>query len=50
MKLELADDLRSVIDKQTDLEIPVNWISDSEAMESYLNRGFGNAYDFSQTP
>jgi hypothetical protein len=50
MKLELADDLKPAIDKQTDLEIPVNWVSESEAMERYLNRGFGNAYDFNQTP
>jgi hypothetical protein len=49
MKLELADDLKSVIEKQKDLEIPVNWVSESEAMKRYLNRGFGNAYDFSQT-
>ncbi|KUL83465.1 hypothetical protein ZTR_10936 [Talaromyces verruculosus] len=50
MKLELADDLKHAIDKQTDLEVPVNWVSESEAMERYLNRGFGNAYDFNQTP
>lgn len=50
MKLELAGDLEPTIEKQTDLEVPVNWVSELEAMKRYLNREFGNAYDFNQTP
>jgi hypothetical protein len=50
MKLELADDLRSVIEGQTDVEVPVNWVTKDEALSRYLNRGFGNAYDFNQKP
>ncbi|KAJ5210531.1 hypothetical protein N7491_010338 [Penicillium cf. griseofulvum] len=50
MKLEFADDLKPVIEGQTDLEIPVNWVTKSEALSRYLNRGFGNAYDFNQQP
>lgn len=48
MKLELADDLRPVIEGLTDVEVPVDWVTKSEALSRYLNRGFGNAYDFNQ--
>ncbi|KAL3439979.1 hypothetical protein BJX65DRAFT_317152 [Aspergillus insuetus] len=48
MKLEFADDLKETIEGQKDVEVPVEWVSRSEAMERYLNRGFGNAYDFNQ--
>ncbi|CAG8941674.1 unnamed protein product [Penicillium salamii] len=50
MKLEFADDLKPVIEGQGDVEVPVDWVSKSEALSRYLNRGFGNAYDFSQSP
>jgi hypothetical protein len=50
MKLELADDLRPVIENQTNVEVPVDWVTKPEAISRYLNRGFGNAYDFNQQP
>ncbi|KAJ5302101.1 hypothetical protein PENANT_c008G06571 [Penicillium antarcticum] len=50
MKLEFADDVRSIIENQTDVEVPVDWVTKSEALSRYLNRGFGNAYDFNQRP
>ncbi|CAI7614050.1 unnamed protein product [Penicillium bialowiezense] len=50
MKLEFADDLKPLIEGQDDLEVPVDWVSKSEALSRYLNRGFGNAYDFNQSP
>ncbi|KAJ5278367.1 hypothetical protein N7524_004520 [Penicillium chrysogenum] len=50
MKLEFADDLKPVIESQTDLDVPVDWVSESTALSRYLNRGFGNAYDFNQYP
>lgn len=50
MKLEFADDLKPFIEGQTDLEVPVDWVGESEALSRYLNRGFGNAYDFNQSP
>ncbi|OJZ83144.1 hypothetical protein ASPFODRAFT_209974 [Aspergillus luchuensis CBS 106.47] len=50
MKLEFADDLKPLIERQTGVEVPVDWVSKSEAMSRYLNRGFGNAYDFNQGP
>lgn len=48
MKLELSDSLQPVIERESKLEIPVNWVTESEALTRYMNRGFGNAYDFSQ--
>ena len=48
MKLELSDSLQPVIEREQRLEIPVNWVTESEAMTRYMNRGYGNAYDFSQ--
>lgn len=48
MRLEFATDLRDEIEGQDSLEVPVDWVDDSQAMEGYLNRGFGNSYDFSQ--
>ncbi|KAJ5336277.1 uncharacterized protein N7506_004299 [Penicillium brevicompactum] len=50
MKLEFADNLKSLIEGQNDLEVPVDWVSESDALSNYLNRGFGNAYDFNQSP
>ncbi|KAI7541394.1 phytanoyl-CoA dioxygenase family protein [Hortaea werneckii] len=48
MKLELSEDLKDKIQSQNDLQIPVDWVSEDEALKRYLNRGFGNSYDFGQ--
>ncbi|KAI7507694.1 phytanoyl-CoA dioxygenase family protein [Hortaea werneckii] len=48
MKLELSEDLKDRIQSQKDLQIPVDWVSRDEALKRYLNRGFGNSYDFGQ--
>jgi hypothetical protein len=50
MKLELADDVKEIVEKETALEIPVNWVPREQALHRYLNRGFGNSYDFGQSP
>ena len=50
MKLNFADDLKPILEKPKDLEIPVEWASRDEVAKQYLNRAFGNAYDFSQSP
>ena len=50
MKVELAEELKPLVDGCKDLEIPTNFVSEKKAMERYLNRGFGNSYDFNQTP
>ncbi|RJE21384.1 Phytanoyl-CoA dioxygenase family protein [Aspergillus sclerotialis] len=49
MKLNLADDLKPVLEENTDLEIPVQWASRDEVAAQYLKRAYGNAYDFSQS-
>ncbi|KAL2005613.1 hypothetical protein VTN00DRAFT_10106 [Thermoascus crustaceus] len=50
MRLEFAEDTRPIIEGQSQLEVPADWVSKEEALSRYLNRGFGNSYDFSQTP
>ncbi|GAE00012.1 hypothetical protein PVAR5_8742 [Paecilomyces variotii No. 5] len=50
MRLAFAEDIRSVIEGQSELEVPVDWISRDKILSNYLNRGFGNSYDFNQTP
>ena len=48
MNLELAEEIKPVIDEETSLEVTVDWVSEKESQERYLNRGFGNSYDFRQ--
>ncbi|KAI1497263.1 hypothetical protein F5X99DRAFT_29263 [Biscogniauxia marginata] len=55
MRLELADDIRPVLKGleargELSLEVPVDWVSKEAVMRRYLNRGFGNSYDFNQAP
>ncbi|KAH7313894.1 hypothetical protein B0I35DRAFT_513474 [Stachybotrys elegans] len=55
MRLEMGDDIKPILDqakkdKRLGLEIPVDWVGTKEAEERYLNRGFGNSYDFNQAP
>ena len=48
MRLELADEVKPTIDEQAMLDVPVDWVSEQVASDRYLNRGFGNSYDFRQ--
>jgi len=48
MKLELAEERKPINEQQNSHDIPVNWVSIDEAEKLYLNRGFGNSYDFQQ--
>ncbi|KAL1849303.1 hypothetical protein Plec18170_007595 [Paecilomyces lecythidis] len=50
MRLEFSEDIRSLIEEESKLEVTVDWVSREKALSSYLNRGFGNSYDFNQTP
>lgn len=55
MRLELGADVKPLLERleaegKLGLDVPVNWVNTSEAMEKYLNRGFGNSYDFNQAP
>ncbi|KAJ5403909.1 hypothetical protein N7509_003780 [Penicillium cosmopolitanum] len=48
MKLQFCNDLKSLVEDQKELEVPVEWESKENVTQQYLNRAFGNAYDFSQ--
>lgn len=48
MRLELAEEIKPLVESQNQLEVPVDWVSEQVATENYLNRGFGNSYDFRQ--
>ncbi|KAF9883341.1 hypothetical protein FE257_003557 [Aspergillus nanangensis] len=48
MRLELAEDLKPIVEGQAALDVLVDWVTKEQALERYLNRGFGNAYDFGQ--
>lgn len=50
MKLELAEEIMPKVEHLKELDIRVNWVRESEALENYLNRSFGNSYDFDQSP
>lgn len=55
MRLELAEDIKPILERlegvgKLELEVPVDWVKKEVALERYLNRGFGNSYDFSQEP
>jgi len=48
MRLGLSESLKPVVEAEARLEVPVDWVSEEEALGSYLQRGFGNSYDFGQ--
>lgn len=50
MRLELAEDIKPMVEELKELDIRADWLSEREALGKYLNRGFGNSYDFNQTP
>ncbi|KAM0815656.1 putative Phytanoyl-CoA dioxygenase [Seiridium cardinale] len=55
MRLEFGEDVRPMLQglQQEDklaLEIPIDWVNREKVLETYLNRGFGNSYDFDQAP
>lgn len=50
MRLELAEEIRPLAEQSKELDIRADWVSESEALGKYLDRGFGNSYNFDQTP
>lgn len=49
MRLELGEDVKPVLEERDlGIEVPVDWVTREDALKRYLNRGFGNAYDFDQ--
>lgn len=55
MRLRLGEDVRPILEhaereSKLGLEAPVDWIKTEDVLGEYLNRGFGNSYDFNQAP
>ncbi|KAI1629961.1 putative phytanoyl-CoA dioxygenase [Exophiala viscosa] len=50
MRLELGEGIRPVIEAEKDLDVRADYVPEELALSRYLNRGFGNSYDFNQTP
>jgi hypothetical protein len=49
MQVEFAEDLRPILDEhRSELQIQGTFLPEKDIMERYLNRGYGNAYDFDQ--
>lgn len=49
MRLELSEDIRPLVEACKDLTLHVDWVKENDVAQTYLNRGFGNSYDFDQT-
>lgn len=50
MRVEFGESVRALIDEEKMLDVRADYVSDEHAIKTYLDRGFGNSYDFSQTP
>lgn len=48
MRMPMVETLREIIEAHMGLEIPVEYITEKEALEKYLERAFGGQYDFTQ--
>jgi hypothetical protein len=51
MTMEFGEDVKPIIEKETvGMTSAVRWTEMDVVKENYLNRGFGNSYNFDQTP
>lgn len=50
MRVEFGKSVKPLIDNEQMLDVRVAYVSDEQAESTYLDRGFGNSYDFNQTP
>ncbi|KAL2433475.1 hypothetical protein ABEF95_003238 [Exophiala dermatitidis] len=50
MKVELAEELKPLVEDHPELDVRANYVTEQQALDSYLNRPFGNFYDFGQAP
>ncbi|KAK8861894.1 phytanoyl-CoA dioxygenase [Apiospora arundinis] len=53
MRLQFGSSIAGILEEEEragrlGLEVPVDWVSDEVALKAYMNRGFGNSYDFDQ--
>ena len=50
MVVEIAEELREAFDvEKTGLGVAAEWVGEERVLREYLDRGFGNVYDFDQT-
>jgi hypothetical protein len=50
MQVEIAEDLRDQLNpEKTGLQIAATYVPTEQLLSNYLNRPYGNAYDFNQT-
>lgn len=50
MVVEIAEELREAFDvEKTGLGVAAEWVGEERVLREYLDRGFGNGYDFDQT-
>ncbi|KAJ3556420.1 hypothetical protein NPX13_g10139 [Xylaria arbuscula] len=55
MRLEFAREVKRIIEGlenrgELGLQVPVDWVPKQKLVDGYLNRAFGNAYDFNRAP
>lgn len=50
MRMQFGEELRPLFEANQELDIRADFVPDGEARKTYLGRGFGNSYDFNQTP
>ncbi|KAI9732734.1 MAG: hypothetical protein M1818_007468 [Claussenomyces sp. TS43310] len=48
MRMPVVEALRGILEAESGLEIPAEYISEEEALATYLERAFGRGYDFTQ--
>lgn len=48
--MEFSESVKLLIEQEPMLDVRVDYVSEQEAERTYLDRGFGNSYDFSQAP
>jgi hypothetical protein len=49
MQVEFAEELRPILEEYSPvLQIQSKFLPEKDILERYLNRGYGNAYDFDQ--
>lgn len=50
MMVEIADDLKDRLTlEKTGLQIAATYVKSEQLLQNYLNRPYGNAYDFNQS-
>jgi hypothetical protein len=50
MVVEIAEELREKFDvEKTGLGVAAQWVGKDTVLRGYLDRGYGNGYDFDQT-